>query len=158
MYFVHSFDSEADLTILGLVQTAIADQQVATYLASRLDQRPNSTTTTPPNSLSELIPPLLSIVEEKSEPPQAIFEVQVCLGWIHFALSEPGLAASRLPGDFDAVLRDFTRQGKATNGWTEVCIVKGACLKGRSAEVPTEVALTVKKVPRKPSAEAHLKV
>ncbi|KAL9624626.1 MAG: hypothetical protein Q9160_001291 [Pyrenula sp. 1 TL-2023] len=115
-----------------LVQTANADQQVATYLASHLDHRPTSTTSTSPNSLSELIPPLLSTIEEKSAPPQNIFEAQVCLGWIHCALSEPGLAASRLPGAFNAVVRDFSGQGKATNGWTEVCIVKGACLKGTS--------------------------
>lgn len=47
-------------------------------------------------------------------------------------LGEPGLALARIPKDMAAVATKF--EGQSPSGWTRVCIVKGAFLRGSSLE------------------------
>lgn len=74
---------------------------------------------------------------------QDAFQATVCLAWLHYVLEEPGLAVARLPKDMAAVA---TNMHEATpTGWTRVCIVKGAYLKGSShekTESPEEAVTT----------------
>lgn len=114
------------------METANGEYQVARYLRKSSTGGSNSTPFIGADVLTELIPPLLSIAEGSTETSQDTFEARVCLGWIHFTLSEPALAASRFPRDFAAALDEFSDQNIALPGWTEVCIVIGVCLKGRS--------------------------
>jgi hypothetical protein len=81
-------------------------------------------------SLSDLIPQLLSSIEAEDDFPQDIFQAQVCLGWVHWTLSEPALAALRLPKDLDATMHDLTGDGQGISGWTEVCVIKAGFMKG----------------------------
>jgi hypothetical protein len=62
---------------------------------------------------------------------QDAFQATVCLGWLHYVLEEPGLAVARLPKDFSAVASKMASQGSSLSGWSRVCVVKGAFLKGR---------------------------
>lgn len=118
---------------LGLTLTANAESQVASYIASGVNRRPGTATSAPApardNSLSEFIPQLLSAIDEEKDFPEDAIQAQVCLGWIHWALSEPGLAASRLPKDFAQVLRPLLSSGGLSE-WTEICIAKGVYFKG----------------------------
>jgi hypothetical protein len=45
-------------------------------------------------------------------------------------LDEPGLALAHLPKDFGEAAARLSRDGSALSGWSSVCIVKGAYLKG----------------------------
>jgi hypothetical protein len=74
---------------------------------------------------------LLTAVEDE-ELVQDAFQATVCLGWLHYVLNEPGLAAARLPKDMAAVATKF--EGQSPTGWTRVSIVKGAFLRGSSLE------------------------
>jgi hypothetical protein len=71
---------------------------------------------------------------------QDAFQATVCLGWLHYVLEEPGLAIARLPKDFAAVASKLSNQGSSPSGWTRVCIIKGAFLKG-------EVLLRISSLP-----------
>jgi hypothetical protein len=81
-------------------------------------------------NLSDLIPSLLSAIEEAEGLPQDVFQAQVCLGWIHWTLSEPGLAVARLPKDFDdETINALSEGAQVLTKWTEICIVKGCYIK-----------------------------
>ncbi|PGH23392.1 hypothetical protein AJ80_02502 [Polytolypa hystricis UAMH7299] len=112
-----------------LIQTVEAECQIAAYIA----KRPGTASTPTANGdsrLSGLIPTLLSVIEDEGELTQDTFQTQVCLGWLHWALSEPALASSRLPKDFQVTLETLLDNGEVLSPWTEVCLVKGAYLKG----------------------------
>ncbi|KAL4870519.1 hypothetical protein BDV12DRAFT_165757 [Aspergillus spectabilis] len=87
----------------------------------------------PPSSssgLPELIPSLLSTIDTADGSKEEIFQARVCLGWVHYTLNEPGLAAARLPKDFAEELDDLTAAGQELSPWTRVCLVKGCYIKG----------------------------
>ncbi|KAL4819448.1 hypothetical protein BDW67DRAFT_154587 [Aspergillus spinulosporus] len=83
-----------------------------------------------PTDLSELIPSLLSTIDKADGSKQEIFQAQVCLGWVHYTLNEPGLAAARLPKDFKEELDNLTATGDELSPWTKACFVKGCYIKG----------------------------
>ncbi|KAB8237655.1 putative filamentation protein (Rhf1) [Aspergillus alliaceus] len=111
-----------------LLEVASAEYQVALHSPQRpSSSRPSSSSS---SALPELISHLLSTVEKADGPPQDIFQAQVCLGWVHWTLNEPGLAAVRLPNDFDETLRRILGSGEELSPWTKVCFAKACYLKG----------------------------
>lgn len=119
----------------GVIQTATAESRVVAYLQQKTSAESVSVPSTP--NLPELIPALLTTIENNDGTPEDIVQAQVCLGWIHWALSEPALAAGRLPKDFAATVDEMTARGQAPSAWTEVCLVKGCYIKGifRTAQI-----------------------
>jgi hypothetical protein len=63
-----------------------------------------------------------------------LFQAQVCLGWVHYTLNEPGLAAARLPKDFGDELNTLVSAGEELTSWTKVCLVKGCYIKGAAQQ------------------------
>jgi hypothetical protein len=120
-------------TLLDLIQTAQAEYQIAVHLSKEPSTTTTSSAAPKDGHLIELIPALLSAVEEEVNFPQDVFQAQVCLGWLHWTLSEPNLAMSRLPRDFNATLHTLSGDGQLLSAWTEVCIVKGGYMKGMAS-------------------------
>ncbi|KAJ9207122.1 hypothetical protein DTO164E3_396 [Paecilomyces variotii] len=118
-----------------LLQVASAESQVVAYINSRPSTAATSNSGSASTQLSELIPTLLSVIEEAQGTPQDIFQAQVCLGWVHWVLSEPALAAARLPKDFYATVQTLSGEGEALSPWTEVCLVKGCYIKGAGQSI-----------------------
>ncbi|PKY05449.1 hypothetical protein P168DRAFT_325808 [Aspergillus campestris IBT 28561] len=111
-----------------LIQVASAEHQVATDLNKNpSNPRPSSAAS---STLPELIPSLLSTIDRGDSPRQDIFQAQVCLGWLHWTLHEPGLAVARLPKDFGESLKAIASAGEDLTPWTKVCLVKGCYIKG----------------------------
>lgn len=108
-----------------MIQTATAESRVIAYLQQKSSRDSSSS----PN-LVELIPALLITIENSDGSPQELLQAQVCLGWIHWVLNEPGLSAARLPKDFAATVDILASGGEEPTAWTEVCLVKGCYLKG----------------------------
>lgn len=102
---------------------------MVTYLRQKTS--PEASDAPTPN-LPELIPALLTTIENNDGAPQEIVQAQVCLGWVHWALGEPKLAALRLPSNFTTTVNALLHDGKALSSWTEVCLVKGCYIKGSS--------------------------
>ncbi|KAE8354322.1 filamentation protein [Aspergillus coremiiformis] len=112
-----------------LLQVASIEYQIVLYSSQRPSSaRPGSASSS--SALPEFIPPLLSTVEHANDPPQDIFQAQVCLGWIHWTLNDPGSAAARLPNDLDETLNKLTITGEELSPWTKVCVAKACYLKG----------------------------
>lgn len=109
----------------GLTLTARSEAQIAAHST----QRPSTSASTPAPDLSKIIPTLLTAIEEESDYVQDAFQATVCLGWLHYVLEEPGLSVARLPKDFAVVATKMNNAGPLS-GWTRVCVVKGAFLKG----------------------------
>ncbi|KAJ5165364.1 Tetratricopeptide-like helical [Penicillium coprophilum] len=91
-----------------LIQTATAESRVVAYL----QQKSSSDSSSSSPSLAELIPALLITIGSNDGSPQELLQAQVCLGWIHWALKEPGLSAARLPKDFTATLDNLASGGR----------------------------------------------
>lgn len=117
-----------------LTLTARSEASVAAYST----QRPSTAASTSTSGLSQLIPPLLTAIEEEvnnSNRTQDAFQAAVCLGWLHYVLEEPGLAVARLPKDFGADVAMFANSEGSFSGWSRVCAVKGSYLKGSALEM-----------------------
>ncbi|KAJ5495400.1 hypothetical protein N7539_000516 [Penicillium diatomitis] len=114
------------------VQTATAESQVVAYL-----QQKSSTEKPLTPNLTELIPGLLTVIDTNDGTPEEILQAQVCLGWIHWILSEPALAVERLPQDLVKSLAEFSAAGQNPSSWTEICLVRGCYIKGAA-----QVAIT----------------
>ncbi|KAL5043948.1 hypothetical protein BDW71DRAFT_186846 [Aspergillus fruticulosus] len=110
------------------LDVARAEYQIITHFHQ------NSSAASPPSSspadLPELIPSLLSTIDKAVGSIQEIFQAQVCLGWVHYTLNEPGLAAARLPKDFKEELDNLMATGDELSPWTRACFVKGCYIKG----------------------------
>ncbi|KAF1831220.1 hypothetical protein BDW02DRAFT_572268 [Decorospora gaudefroyi] len=113
-----------------LTLTARSEAQIAAYST----QRPSTAASTPSNGLSQMIPSLLTAIEEQSTGRQEAFQATVCLGWLHYVLDEPGLAVARLPKDFGAVATQLSGEGATLSAWSRVCLIKGTYLKGSALE------------------------
>ncbi|KAJ6107409.1 hypothetical protein N7523_008732 [Penicillium sp. IBT 18751x] len=115
-----------------LIQTATAESRVVEYLRQKTgpEAPEDDPTPAPEPNLPELIPTLLTTIDNKDGSPQEILQAQVCVGWIHWALAEPMLAAARLPKDFTMTVHDMLSEGDGLSSWTEVCMVKGCYIKG----------------------------
>lgn len=122
-----------------LIQTATAELRVITYLQQKSSGDPSSSS---PN-LAELIPALLMTIENNDGSPQELLQAQVCLGWIHWALNEPGLSAARLPKDFAATLDSLASGGEQPTSWTEVCLVKGCYIKATAQSTAADINETL---------------
>ncbi|EAW12565.1 putative filamentation protein (Rhf1) [Aspergillus clavatus NRRL 1] len=107
------------------LQIASAESQIAAYSQKRPSTAQSSFSSS--STLTELIPSLLSTIENEDGTPEELFQTQVCLGWLHWSLNEPGLAAAHLPKDFGKVANKL---GEHISPWTEVCLVKGCYIKG----------------------------
>ncbi|CAD6563756.1 MAG: hypothetical protein ASARMPREDX12_000049 [Alectoria sarmentosa] len=86
------------------------------------------------SALSQLIPPLQAAAEKENTFNEDAFQAQICLGWINSIVGNPKLALSSLPPTFDRVSDRLSRDGGTTARWTQVCIIKGAYLRGLSLE------------------------
>ncbi|KAL6704636.1 hypothetical protein ACN47E_008033 [Coniothyrium glycines] len=115
-----------------LTLTARSEAQIAAYST----QRPSTTASiaAASNSLSPVIPSLLTAIEHEAGQTQDAFQATVCLGWLHYVLDEPGLAVARLPKDFGAIATQLSSETTTLTAWTRVCLVKGTYLKGIALE------------------------
>ncbi|KAI9729956.1 MAG: hypothetical protein M1834_006154 [Cirrosporium novae-zelandiae] len=104
------------------------------HIATRPLSRPTTASSITRSTLTDLVPPLLAAIEEATLPFPDVTQAQSCLGWIHYTLNEPSLAISRLPEDFDALLKDTQSEEKRISGWTLVCILRSVYIKGFSQE------------------------
>ncbi|KAF1995121.1 filamentation protein-like protein [Amniculicola lignicola CBS 123094] len=113
-----------------LTLTARSEAQIAAHST----QRPSTAASTKAPPLANIIPTLLTAIDEEGDHVQDAFQATVCLGWLHYVLEEPGLAIARFPKSIAAVASRLGTTGNALHGWTRVCIVKGTYLKGSSQE------------------------
>ena len=126
----------ADATT-ALVLTARSEAQVATYAPH--ERPPTAPSESTRSHLSGLIPPLLQAIAEEEGYPEDKFQANACLGWLHWVLREPCLAATRLPKDIGAALLNFGATGTHSPGWIQVCGVKAAYIKGFGQEKSNSV-------------------
>lgn len=83
-----------------------------------------------PSPLSKLITPLLAAIDEEVNFLEDAFQATICLGWIHWILREPQLAAARLPKSIMGTLARITELPHLSPAWVQVCAIKGAYIKG----------------------------
>ncbi|KAF1851244.1 uncharacterized protein K460DRAFT_362009 [Cucurbitaria berberidis CBS 394.84] len=112
-----------------LTLTARSEAQVAAYST----QRPSTASSTASSGLGQIIPSLLTAIDNESEAGQEAFQAIVCLGWLHYVLDEPGLAIARLPKDLGAVATQI-EEAAPLSAWSKACLVKATYLKGSALE------------------------
>ncbi|KAL4928681.1 putative filamentation protein (Rhf1) [Aspergillus undulatus] len=112
------------------LDVARAEHQIITHSHKSLSAAQPPSSSSSSSGFSELIPSLLSTIEKADGTKQELFQAQVCLGWVHYTLNEPALAASRLPKDFKEELDYLTSTGDELSPWSRVCFAKGCYIKG----------------------------
>ncbi|CAG8981845.1 hypothetical protein HYALB_00013654 [Hymenoscyphus albidus] len=98
--------------------------------------RPPSSEPAPAPNLSEYIPLLQNAIENEHTFVEDEFQAQVCLGWIHWLLNDPTLAAQVLPKSIEQEFSQLDGTNKESAEWTRVCALKASYLKG-TAQVRT---------------------
>lgn len=91
-----------------------------------------STAASQPSPIAKYIPRLLDAIDNEKTYIEDDFQAQVCLGWIHWHLDEPALAAGRLPKNIEQEFGQFDDTNKDSAGWTKVCALKASYVKGIS--------------------------
>ncbi|TVY92513.1 putative cargo-transport protein [Lachnellula willkommii] len=94
--------------------------------------RPSTANSTQSPSISRYIPLLIEAIENERTYVEDEFQAAVCLGWIHWQLGEPGLAASRLPRSIEQDFSQLDGTKKESAEWTRVCALKASYIKGAS--------------------------
>lgn len=102
---------------------ADTESKIASHTSNTSDLRPFAGRPQIPE-LAQLIPPLLSTIEAQSHLDGDIFQCQTCLAWIHWLLSEPGLASSRLPKNIMAIYLEISKEENPPLDYTTVCMLK----------------------------------
>lgn len=114
-----------------LYTTARAEAHVAAHYRAQYAPPPSPTAATPPPpDLRTLIDPLAAALGADTTHKQDAFAAAVCLAWIHSVLNEPDRTLSRLPANFQDKIAELNTGDESLTGWTQVCIIKGAYLKG----------------------------
>lgn len=90
---------------------------------------PNDTSA---QSITKYIPQLLTAIENEKTHIEDAFQAQICLGWLHWHLNEPALAAGRLPKNIANDLAQFDGPNKKPAEWTRVSALKASYVKGSS--------------------------
>lgn len=111
--------------------TLTAESEYAVAQAYK-HNRPSTASSTKSSSLAPLIAPLRQAIDAERIYVEDEFQARVCLGWIHWVLDEPDTAIESLPKNIDHDFSELDGTGKQSAGWTRVCAVKGAYLKGAS--------------------------
>ena len=94
--------------------------------------RPSTATSVQASPIAKYIPKLLDAIEQERKYVEDEFQGQVCLGWIHWQLGEPALAAGRLPKSIEQEFSQLDGTGKESGEWTKVCALKASYIKGNS--------------------------
>lgn len=81
---------------------------------------------------SERVREILTQLRYGNPTQEDRFHAEVCLSWLHWTINQPDVALSRLPHDLTAIPDRLAPKGEALAGWTHVCIVKGAYIRGQS--------------------------
>ncbi|KAL9028806.1 MAG: hypothetical protein Q9196_002877 [Gyalolechia fulgens] len=80
--------------------------------------------------LSQIVPPLQSAFQEATSYPEDVFQARICLAWLHWTLNEPELALQTLPKDVFTAYSDLGRGEGSISGWSSICAIKGAFIRG----------------------------
>jgi tetratricopeptide (TPR) repeat protein len=113
--------------------TAEAEHAVTQSLQTRSapsSARPDTAKPTKSPGISKYIPLLLEAIEKERKYVEDEFQAQVCLGWIHWHLDEPALAAGRLPKSIEEDFSQLDGTNKESAEWTKVCALKASYIKG----------------------------
>lgn len=78
--------------------------------------------------------------DQETTHKQDAFAAQTCLAWIHWELAEPDQVLSVFPGSIAEAEEKLRHGDESFTGWTQVCIVKAAYLKGVAQEKTGSVA------------------
>jgi hypothetical protein len=94
--------------------------------------RPSTATSssTQSSSISRYIPLLIEAIDAEQTYVEDEFQAQICLGWIHWQLGEPALAAGKLPKNIEQEFSQLDGTNKESAQWTRVCAMKGSYIKG----------------------------
>ncbi|EKG15875.1 Tetratricopeptide-like helical [Macrophomina phaseolina MS6] len=127
-----------------LYTTARAEAQVAAHIRQHHDSAAPQTPTTPPPDLPSLVDSLAATKDQEATHKQDAFAAETCLAWIHWELAEPAEALSRLPSNVAEAIDNLRHSDESFSGWTQVCIVKAAYLKGLAQEKTGATAEAIK--------------
>ena len=126
------------ISLAGLTLAAECEHAVTQATLGRASIVPDSAanrhdaTTQPTQPITKYIPQLLAAIENEKIHTEDVFQAQVCLGWLHWHLGEPALAAGRLPKNIGHDLAQLDGPNKKSAEWTKVCALKASFVKGSS--------------------------
>lgn len=94
-------------------------------------ERPLTSSSLTPFEYSQRVPEILTALKYGNPTEEDTFQAEVCLSWLYWTTKEPSLALGRLPVDLQQIPDRLTPDGETLTGWTHVCVVKGAFIRGQ---------------------------
>ncbi|KAI9824766.1 MAG: hypothetical protein M1832_001594 [Thelocarpon impressellum] len=130
-----------------LVVTAHSEHQLAAFLSTR----PATASSRSTSALTQLIPPLLKVVETETVYVEDALQGLVCIAWLHRTTDEPRQALERLP---DEIVREWGHLAGVVAHpieWTRVCVIKAVYIKAAShrdlGDVPGAIVTLLSALP-----------
>ncbi|MCJ1248180.1 hypothetical protein MMC30_005397 [Trapelia coarctata] len=113
-----------------LVRTARCEAEITGQIKRRA-----TSATAVSKTLSPLLPDLHSAIESNEASSEGVYQARTCLGWLHWILGQPSLALNTLPTILPRVTDPSTEKRAKISRWTQVCMIKCACIRGASQEI-----------------------
>lgn len=101
-------------------------------LSTRASEPLSTSSSLPSPDYIQQVPEILTALKYGNPTTEDTFQAEVCLSWLHWIINEPTLALSRLPTNLETFSRTPSLNGEILAGWTHVCVVKGAYVRGES--------------------------
>ena len=103
---------------------------------SQTTKRPTTSSTT--KKLQDFIAPLATAIEHEKTYNEDAFQARTCLAWVHWIDGQSDLAVSCLPSNLPKTIDPVTEKQGSLRGWTHVCIIKSAYIRGHYISALTE--------------------
>ncbi|KAL8897125.1 MAG: hypothetical protein Q9207_007366 [Kuettlingeria erythrocarpa] len=80
----------------------------------------------------QTLPRLTSALQESAAYPEDIFQARICLASVYWTLDDPALALQTIPENIREAYNKVTPGDPQEVGWTSICAIKGAYIRGDS--------------------------
>ena len=104
-------------------------------LSTQFSKRPLTSPSLTPLEYGQRVHELVTALQHGNPTEEDTFHAEVCLAWLHWTINKPSLALSQLPPNLVQTSNHLASKGDELAGWTHVCVVKGAFLRGKSLKL-----------------------
>lgn len=106
-------------------------------------------------ALEQAVPRLTSALQEPVAYPEDVFQARICLASVHWTLSNPALTLQNIPEDVYEAYRNVTKGNREGIGWSSICAIKGAYIRGQRTSPASQVLLEMLSTHRRLTGESQ---
>lgn len=105
--------------------------------------------------MEQTVPRLTSVLQETVACPEDVFQARICLASVHWTLNDPARALQIIPDNIYEAYKNLTQGDREGIGWSSICAIKGAYIKGERTILVSEVLLEMLSTHRRLTGESQ---